>query len=505
MDTQVYAEKVLPQDRPPPFQTVSLATTAPMTLFPHSQCLLSCALNCKGKPSTSDVLQAIHFGSTISVPEQHPKAFGQLQVSATTVAVPDKIQILVQNLTSANIFVPASTTIAKAQLLTEARPAVPIPLSDDIRLRPVYLDYIAKRTQWPVHHFQQLFYNQGDFVLDDWSQVQKAWINPPWPFLQDAVNKLIQQTPQQWVFILPKYKDQPAWYQQLHSADHIQCFTLPRTLATGYFTRFRNDLPEEDLPFPVWEVEVVIGTFASFTMQPSIPQNNLLTHDLDQMKHSWHSEVVLPAQFEHLRQQLLETLTPFQEYIDGSKLGLTTAASCPIHLMDDTPFNVPQYRLSRVQQHVVDEEVNKLLKLGVIEPSESPWNSPILVIPKKDGSLRFCADLRKLNSRAIKDVFPLPNLQDTLDALGQSNYFTTLDLKSGYWQLPIPPEDRPKTALSTSKNHYQWCRAPFGYCNISSIFQRMMIKLLLPCTKFTLVYLDDIIIFSDNLDDHFKH
>ena len=147
----------------------------------------------------------------------------------------------------------------------------------------------------------------------------------------------------------------------------------------------------------------------------------------------------------------------------------------------------------------------KCSKLGVIEETTSPWNSPVLVIPKKDGSMRFCADLRKLNERTIKDVFPIPHLQDTLDSLGNKAFFSTLDLKSGYWQIAIPPADRPKTAFSTRNSHYQWCRAPFGFCNMPSIFQRMMTKLLLPCAAFTLVYLDDIIIFSSSLEEHFQH
>ena len=123
---------------------------------------------------------------------------------------------------------------------------------------------------------------------------------------------------------------------------------------------------------------------------------------------------------------------------------------CEISLLDDHPINLPQYRLSRVQQAVVDKEIHTMLQLGVIEESISPWNFPVLVIPKKDDTLRFCADLRRLNDRTVKDVYPFPDLQQTLDLLGGNSVYSTLDLKSGYWQVHILPADRAKTAFSAA-------------------------------------------------------
>ena len=191
--------------------------------------------------------------------------------------------------------------------------------------------------------------------------------------------------------------------------------------------------------------------------------------------------------------------------IDGSRLGCTSLAACPIPLVDDTPINLPQYRLSHVDQEVVNKEVQLMLDLDVIEPSVSPWNSPVLLVTKKDGSKRFCADLRRINDRTVKDVYPIPHIQDTLDRLAGHHVFSTLDLKSGYWQLEIPIVDRPKTAFSTTQGHFQWKRAPFGFCNMPSIFQRMMHTLFQDCQTFLLVYLDDLVIFSATVHEHYQH
>ena len=112
--------------------------------------------------------------------------------------------------------------------------------------------------------FIQTFHNGGNFEKDSWHNIHQAWINPPWPFLLQAVQKLRVDTPLQWVFVCPKYKANPAWYQLLHEADCIETFLLPRTLASGFFQRFRDNKPAEELPFPEWDVEIVTGTRASF-------------------------------------------------------------------------------------------------------------------------------------------------------------------------------------------------------------------------------------------------
>ena len=86
---------------------------------------------------------------------------------------------------------------------------------------------------------------------------------------------------------------------------------------------------------------------------------------------------------------------------------------------------------------------------GIVQPSSSPWASPVVLVPKKDGKLRFCVDYRRLNAATKKDVYPLPRIEDILDTLGQTRYFTTLDLTAGYWQIPLDPASRSKSAFTT--------------------------------------------------------
>ena len=154
------------------------------------------------------------------------------------------------------------------------------------------------------------------------------------------------------------------------------------------------------------------------------------------------------------------------------------STDCTIPTIEHPPIAVRQYRYSQKEQQAIQAEVDKLLTLDVIEPSKSPWSAPVVLVKKKDGSLRFCIDYRKLNAITQVDAFPLPNIQDTLDAAGGSSFFTTLDLKSGYWQLPVAENDKAKTAFSTCTGHYQWKRAPFGLRNMPSVFQRLMTTVL---------------------------
>jgi len=152
------------------------------------------------------------------------------------------------------------------------------------------------------------------------------------------------------------------------------------------------------------------------------------------------------------------------------------------------------------------EEVNGIIedmrKQGVIEESQSPWVSPAVLVRKKDGTIRFCVDYRKLNAVTKKDSYPLPRIDDILDQLSGNSWFSTLDLKSGYWQVKINLKDKEKTAFSVGNGLWQFTVMPFGLCNAPATFERLMEKVLhglIP--KICLVYLDDVIIFGKSFSE----
>ena len=141
-----------------------------------------------------------------------------------------------------------------------------------------------------------------------------------------------------------------------------------------------------------------------------------------------------------------------------------------------------------------------MLDQGVVRASSSPRASPVVMVKKKDGTLRFCIDFWRLNDVTIKDAHPLPRIDDTLKALKEAKYFSMLDLNSGYWQVPIKEEHKLKTAFSPSSwQLYEFNRLPFGLCNAPATFSQLMDNVLSGLSwEVCLYYLDDIIVFSRN-------
>ena len=147
-----------------------------------------------------------------------------------------------------------------------------------------------------------------------------------------------------------------------------------------------------------------------------------------------------------------------------------------------------------------------MLESGVIRESVSPWTSPVVLVKKKGGELRFCVDYRKLNRITKKDRHPLPRIDDLLDSFQDATCFTTLDLASGYWQIEMDPEDREKTAFITDDGIYEFNVMPFGLTNAPATFQRMMNRVFTKINgDFVVVYLDDLNIYSRNFNEHLKH
>jgi len=154
-------------------------------------------------------------------------------------------------------------------------------------------------------------------------------------------------------------------------------------------------------------------------------------------------------------------------------------------------------------QRKMKQEVQDLLRRGIIRPSSSPYSASIFVVEKKDGTIRICSVPISLNAAIIDDEQPLPNMSELMDAIVGAKYYSSLDLISGFWQIEIEKGDKAKTAFSTSWGHYEYNIMPFELKGAPATFQRLMTKILGPYLyDFVMVYLDDIIIFSQTIDEH---
>ena len=204
--------------------------------------------------------------------------------------------------------------------------------------------------------------------------------------------------------------------------------------------------------------------------------------------------------------QLLELINEFSDLFTSpqGELGCTKMVQHQI-ITEGAPIRQQVRRIPVALQEVVDTEVKKMLELGVVRQSHSPWSSPTVMVRKKDGSWRFCVDFRKLNAVTHRDAYPLPRIDSTLDTLKGSTLFTTLDLTSGYWQVEVKEEDKEKTAFSIPQGHFEFNKMPFGLTNAPATFQRLMECILAGLVgEECLIYIDDIVILSRTFLEHLQ-
>ncbi len=185
--------------------------------------------------------------------------------------------------------------------------------------------------------------------------------------------------------------------------------------------------------------------------------------------------------------------------------GRTELTHHTIHLSTPSPSRQRPYRVPERLVEPLKEEIKMMKELGVIEPSMSEWSSPMVIVPKKDGSLRVCIDFRKLNAQSKFDAYPMPRVDDLLEKIGRAQYITTLDLCKGYWQVPLNPESRPYTAFRTPLGLFQFTVLPFGLHGAPATFQRLMDRVLQGCEDWSAAYLDDVVIHSNSWVEHLQH
>jgi hypothetical protein len=207
------------------------------------------------------------------------------------------------------------------------------------------------------------------------------------------------------------------------------------------------------------------------------------------------------------RCQAVELITKYSTVFSKSDfdIGRTTLMRHKIETRNSRPVRQHLRRHPFAHLEFIDEQVDKMLKSNVIEKANSPWSSNITLVIKKDKSLRFCIDFRAVNAITKVDSYPLPRIDSCLYTLEKAKYFSTIDLRSGYWQLEIDPESRDKTAFVTRRGVYRFQTLPYGLCNGTAAFQRLMDCVLSGLTWITcLCYLDDVIVFGSSFENHLE-
>lgn len=234
-----------------------------------------------------------------------------------------------------------------------------------------------------------------------------------------------------------------------------------------------------------------------------MPRKNIKEADL---KLSPHSEQLFTndpnLEIGCLDIEIDKVLVEYQDVFIGNNQPSLLGEHC-IVTKSDVPISVPPYRLSPTKKEILKKEIEDMLKKEIIEPCSSPWASPVVMVPKPNGDIRVCVDYRRLNAITVPDTYPIPRIDDLLHAAKPTTFMTSLDLKSGYWQIKLRKEDEEKTAFITPFGLYKFKRMPFGLRNAPATFQRLVDRMRVTLEHVNmLAYLDDLLLFSTTFESH---
>lgn len=318
---------------------------------------------------------------------------------------------------------------------------------------------------------------------------------------------------------LPPRCEKTYWVKTAHSQPRV---FEPHQLCEGVYLAAALTVPTQGkLPIKILNIrehEVKIK-WVEPASHPADAYHLLHFRDSTENPQERAKQIFNEVDVKHLNTEEIEEIKAicekFQDvfHLDHDKLTCTTLGTANIPLKPNArPQYTKPYRLPHSQKPDIIEQITQMENNGIIEPSCSPWNSPVLIVPKKKDPItglqkfRLVIDYRKVNEQIEDDKFPLPNIADIYDMVGGATYFSCLDLSQGYYQLALDPNDRPITAFSTETGHYQLTRLPMGLKISPNVFSRMMTIAMSGLTySKCFVYLDDLIVFGKNLQDHNKN
>ncbi|MGL5119019.1 MAG: reverse transcriptase family protein, partial [Plesiomonas shigelloides] len=263
----------------------------------------------------------------------------------------------------------------------------------------------------------------------------------------------------------------------------------------------RDDVPQDI-------VSVVTASFGEVSPSAYAPESDGLKMNGSSfsLNHPLNSESLdtLSTKFAHLSESAqthLSNLISDFSCLFGDSPTATHVLSHDIDVGSHPPVKQNAYRVNPEKRNLMKQETQYLLEHGLAVPSSSPWCSPCLLVPKSDGTSRFCTDYRKVSALTKPDSFPLPRVDDCVDRVGNSRFVTKLDLLKGYWQVPLTEKASEITAFATPDAFLQYKVMPFGLRNAGATFQRLMSKILsnIPNCE---IYLDDVVCYSDTWEEH---